>query len=134
IERDGKALDEVTAEYWPEFVRDLLPLGISQLFFFDGERIQQLAEDGSDQQTLSEAIKLLLGVDLIERLNSDLSLYVSRVVADTKRSGEGNSEFHDAQQQVEILGAEILELTAKAAGVQKTLDGIKGEVSSLEQQ
>ena len=134
IERDGKALDEVTAEYWPEFVRDLLPLGISQLFFFAGERIQQLAEDGSDQQTLSDAIILLLGVDLIERLNSDLSLYVSRAVADTKRSGEGNSEFHDAQQQVETLSAEILELTVKAEGVQKTLDDIKGDVSSLEQQ
>ena len=134
VERDGRPLDEVTAEYWHEFVRDLLPLGISQLFFFDGERIQQLAEDGSDQQTLSEAIKLLLGVDLIERLNSDLSLYVSRAVADTKRSGEGNSEFHDAQQQVETLSVEILELTAKAEGVQKTLDGIKGDVSSLEQQ
>ena len=134
VERDGRPLDEVTAEYWHEFVRDLLPLGISQLFFFDGERIQQLAEDGSDQQTLSEATKLLLGVDLIERLNSDLSLYVSRAVAETKRNGEDNNEFHDAQLQVESLGSEISELTAKAEGTQKTLDGIKGEVSVLEQQ
>ncbi len=134
VERDGRPLDEVTAEYWHEFVRDLLPLGISQLFFFDGERIQQLAEDGSDQQTLSEAIKLLLGVDLIERLNSDLSLYVSRALAETKRNGEGNNEFLDAQQQVEILGSEISDLTAKAGTVQTALDGIKGDVNSLEQQ
>ncbi len=134
VERDGKPLDEVTVEYWHEFVRDLLPLGISQLFFFDGERIQQLAEDGSDQQTLSEAIKLLLGVDLIERLNSDLSLYVSRTVAETKRNGDANSDFHDAQQQVQILETEVLELTVKAEGLQTALNEAKGESAVLEQQ
>jgi len=134
VERDGRPLDEVTAEYWHEFVRDLLPLGISQLFFFDGERIQQLAEDGSDQQTLSEAIKLLLGVDLIERLSSDLSLYVSRAVAETKRNDGGNGDFHEAQRQVEVLDSEILELIAKAESLQKALNEVKAETAVLEQQ
>lgn len=79
VDRDGKQLDEVSADHWQEFVRDLLPPGVSQLFFFDGEKIQQLAEDSSDQQTLSEAVKSLLGVDIIERLYADLSIYRSRV-------------------------------------------------------
>src|SRR5581483_10577829 len=111
VQKDGKPLDEVTADYWHEFVRDLLPLGISQLFFFDGERIQQLAEDGTDQQTLSEAIKLLLGVDLIERLNADLSLYVSRTAAETKRDGHDLAEFEQAQLQVDDLNAQLGNLT-----------------------
>jgi DNA sulfur modification protein DndD len=34
--RDGKALDEVSEDYWQDFVRDMVPQGISQLFFFDG--------------------------------------------------------------------------------------------------
>ncbi len=79
VDRDGKQLDEVSADHWQEFVRDLLPPGVSQLFFFDGEKIQQLAEDSSDQQTLSEAVKSLLGVDIIERLYADLSIYRSKV-------------------------------------------------------
>src|SRR5690348_10201548 len=41
VERDGKQLEEVSADHWQEFIRDLLPPGVSQLFFFDGEKIQQ---------------------------------------------------------------------------------------------
>ena len=133
VQRDGNALDEVTAEYWHEFVRDLLPLGISRLFFFDGERIQQLAEDGSDQETLSEAIKLLLGVDLIERLNSDLSLYVMRAGAELKKSTEDNSELQAAQQQVELLGREIAELETKYQDAQQAANVLKGQITVLEQ-
>ena len=64
LQRDGEALDDLGTEHWQDFVRDLIPLGVSQLFFFDGEKIQQLAEDTTDQQTLAEAIKSLLGLDI----------------------------------------------------------------------
>lgn len=76
--KDNLPVDEVSAEYWQDFVRDLMPLGISQLFFFDGEKIQQLAEDASDQQTLADAVKSMLGVDIIERLHTDIGIYRSR--------------------------------------------------------
>lgn len=79
VEKNGKQLEDVSADHWQEFIRDLLPPGVSQLFFFDGEKIQQLAEDSSDQKTLSEAIKSLLGVDIIERLHADLSIYRSKI-------------------------------------------------------
>jgi DNA sulfur modification protein DndD len=79
VERDGTPLDEIAAEHWQDFVRDLIPPGVSQLFFFDGEKIQQLAEDTTDQETLAEAIKSLLGLDLTERLKVDLGIYLSRV-------------------------------------------------------
>lgn len=79
VERDGKPLDEIAAEHWQDFVRDLIPPGVSQLFFFDGEKIQHLAEDTTDQETLAEAIKSLLGLDISERLKVDLGIYFSRV-------------------------------------------------------
>src|SRR5271165_423613 len=78
VERNGAPLDEVSAEHWQDFVRDLLPPGVSSLFFFDGEKIQQLAEDSSDQQTLAAAVKSLLGLDLVERLQADLGIYLGR--------------------------------------------------------
>ena len=91
VTRDGMTLDEVSAEYWQDFVRDMVPPGISQLFFFDGEKIQHLAEDASDQASLSDSIKSLLGLDLIDRLQTDIGYYISRHIApslDRKPQGQ----------------------------------------------
>ncbi len=51
---------------WPQLVEELIPLEISQLFFFDGEKIRALAEDASSSAALSAAVKALLGLDLAE--------------------------------------------------------------------
>src|SRR5206468_4938306 len=32
VKRNGQPLDEVSAEYWQDFVRGLIPCGVSQLF------------------------------------------------------------------------------------------------------
>lgn len=107
VTRDGKALEEVSDEYWQDFVRDMVPPGISQLFFFDGEKIQHLAEDTSDQASLADSIKSLLGLDLIDRLQTDIGYYISRQVApslDRKSSEEIEAlerERDTCQQQLD---------------------------------
>jgi DNA sulfur modification protein DndD len=80
---DGEPLANVESQFWPEFVRSLIPPGVSQLFFFDGEKIKRLAEEESEAETLAESIKALLGLDLVERLQADLDLYNSRYLKKT---------------------------------------------------
>lgn len=72
ITKDGTRLRELTDEQAQAFLNELIPIGVSDLFFFDGEKIKELAED-KDGIALADAIKRLLGLDLIERLNSDLN-------------------------------------------------------------
>lgn len=79
IENNGRPLTDIESEHWQDFLRDLIPPGVSQLFFFDGEKIQHLAEDATDQRALAEAVKSLLGVDLVERLQADLSIHRARL-------------------------------------------------------
>ncbi len=57
----------------------MIPQGVAQLFFFDGEKIQQLAEEASDQQALAEAIKSLLGLEVVEGLHTGLGIYLARL-------------------------------------------------------
>ncbi len=63
--------DPWLSDHWPQLVEDLLPLDISQLFFFDAEKIRSLAEDESSSKALGAAIKSLLGLDIVERLITD---------------------------------------------------------------
>ena len=75
VKKDGKLLEEIGENQWQEFINDLLPIGLSNLFFFDGEKIQNLADDLIDNTQLSNSFKALLGLDLVEKLMSDLEIY-----------------------------------------------------------
>ena len=78
IHKNNEPLSDFEAENWQDFLNELIPIGLSQLFFFDGEKIQGLAEDTSSDILLADSIKSLLGVDLVERLHSDLKIYLNR--------------------------------------------------------
>jgi DNA sulfur modification protein DndD len=75
VKKNNEILSEIDSEQWQDFINDLIPPGLSQLFFFDGEKIQALAEDIVDNKQLSDSFKALLGVDLVEKLKSDLEIY-----------------------------------------------------------
>lgn len=59
---------------WNEHVETFLPRGIAGLFFFDGEQIEALADMDRSRQVLASALAALLGLDLVERLTTDLTV------------------------------------------------------------
>lgn len=75
--KDESLVDDLPEAAWQDFLDGLVPPGVANLFFFDGERIQALAEDESGDR-LKEAVRRLLGLDLVAQLRSDLSRYVGR--------------------------------------------------------
>lgn len=111
IDRDGRPLDEVSSEHWQDFVRDLIPPGVAQLFFFDGEKIQHLADDSSDHRELAEAVKALLGLDIVERLETDLDIYRSRAIK-SLRDVAGGEEVAELEQGLQHLQRTLAELRA----------------------
>ncbi|MDV7639946.1 DNA sulfur modification protein DndD [Acinetobacter baumannii] len=76
LTKNGEQVTSVPQEEWSNFLLELVPIGVSQLFFFDGERIQDMAEDNNS--ALSEAVKTLLGIDLIEKLKFDLNTHLNQ--------------------------------------------------------
>ncbi len=71
---------ELSHEQCQGFLNELIPPGIADLFFFDGEKIAELAEDDSGV-ILQTAVRRLLGIDLISRLKSDLTIFLKRAGA-----------------------------------------------------
>lgn len=74
---DGRHNQSLTST-WNEHVETFLPRGIAGLFFFDGEQIEALADLDKSRQVLSSALDALLGLDLVERLATDLSVIKRR--------------------------------------------------------
>lgn len=119
VKRDGTSLGELGSEQWQDFVRELIPPGVSSLFFFDGEKIQHLAEDSTDQVELAHSIKALLGVHLIERLQADLSIYQGRLAKENGHAASDaelerlNQEVQEAERELSARRAKHQELDAK---------------------
>ncbi|MEM8832411.1 MAG: DNA sulfur modification protein DndD [Cyanobacteria bacterium P01_G01_bin.19] len=77
IEREQR-FDHNLEKNWDEYIENILPLGISNLFLFDGEQVKELAELDTPPPTVVEAINNLLGLELTEKLAVDLSVLVNR--------------------------------------------------------
>ena len=71
IYQDASLVSNLNYEQCQSFLNELIPIGVSDLFFFDGEKIQELANDGSGT-ILADSVRKLHGLDIIERLNADL--------------------------------------------------------------
>lgn len=87
ILNDDEWLNTGLVNIWDEYIENLLPVGISNLFLFDGEQIKELAEQETPPLVVVEAIRGLLGLELSERLAVDLEILVNRKrkeIADAK--------------------------------------------------
>src|SRR5688572_2706762 len=62
------------SETWDEEIERLLPARLSELFFFDGERIEKLADPAQSAIVLRAAVASLLGLDLVDHLAADLDI------------------------------------------------------------
>jgi DNA sulfur modification protein DndD len=65
--------DKHISQNWDEFVNEFIPLTLSDLFFFDGEKIENLAHPDRSAELIKTGIENLLGLDLLSQLHLDLS-------------------------------------------------------------
>ena len=63
--QDGRPVDDIATGQLQDFLMELIPVGLSKLFFFDGEKIQQLAEDEKNNTHLRDSFNSLLGLDIV---------------------------------------------------------------------
>lgn len=103
VRRNGQIPSELNEDQWQDFLKELVPPGVSQLFFFDGEKIQELASAVESDADFEDSMYSLLGLDLIERLDTDLSIYISRKLEESGVEGinEELDELRDERDQFE---------------------------------
>ena len=113
-------------EHWQDRIDELIPIGVSQFFFFDGEDIQKLADDSTHNLHLAESIKALLGINLVDRLQSDLRIYANRLV---KRDSP-----EPVQKEIDGAEAEIAKLNSKLTDAYEYAESLDTQVEKLETQ
>lgn len=144
-------LESALVNIWDEYIENLLPLGISNLFLFDGEQIKELAEQEAPPPVVVDAIRGLLGLELAERLAVDLEILVNRkrkAIADIKdlanleeieqKLKQQQEEYQQESRNLDFIQKHLVEVQKKQ---QEAFDKfiseggkIAGESSQLEKQ
>ena len=73
VVKDGKRVTVQNKEIWQEYIRAAMPPGITQFFFFDGEKIQEIASDDHSEVRLKSSLEAALGIQYINQLATDVA-------------------------------------------------------------
>ena len=72
VVKDGKRVTVQNKEMWQDYINATVPKGITQFFFFDGEKIQEIAADDHSEVRLKNSLEVALGIQYISRLSGDI--------------------------------------------------------------
>lgn len=130
LQQNGIPLKELNYEQCQGFLNELVPPGVADLFFFDGEKISALAEDASGQ-LLKTAVKRLLGLDVIERLATDLTIYLKRQNSLHLESTE-QVRLSEIEAESDRLRLSVEQFRFAADLVKNRVDFISDDIRKLE--
>ena len=100
------------SQTWEEFIGSILPAELVQLFLFDGEKIEALANPERLPDLLRRATEVFLGIGGIESLGNDLKALERRAALKNKNT---SAEFEAARANVTRLEAQARDLDEKLA-------------------
>ena len=116
VEKNG-IVDKYLGESWSYYIEEILPFGIARFFFFNNEKITQLADDTSFEQ-IKSSIKSAIGVSTIEKA-IDHADEVIRRKKNALQAYENSAEYlgyQEVEKQIsdidDRLAAGIKELNA----------------------
>ena len=134
VKKDGQDNTFLT-DNWAMFIENILPSGLSSFFFFDGEKIAELAVENTNAQ-MKESIKTLLGISVLDLLDNDISRIVNRV---GKRSNDKvytkeleilRERKNQTEVALQIIDDHIAETSAQIEEARKKLEKAKVDYTS----
>lgn len=114
VEKDG-VVDKYLGESWSYYIEEILPFGIARFFFFNNEKITQLADDTSFEQ-IKSSIKSAIGVSSIEKAIEHTDEVIRRkknAIAAFENSKE-KVGYQEVEKQIADIDARLAEATKQA--------------------
>ena len=125
VVRDGKRVSVQNQEICQDFIRAAIPPGITQFFFFDGEKIQEIAADDHSEVRLKSSLEAALGIQYINRLASDI-VYIKQ------EERKGFVEISD--EDLDFKQSELKREKSKQARKHQERDALRVELDGFKDQ
>ncbi len=124
-EENFSKLDSLEESEWQTFIDQLLPKGITKLFFFDGEKIQNIADSGNEDKFIKSSFDTLLGLDLVRQLIDDIGISILR---------NSDGETKKILEEIESKTREKQESQNRLDKIKDKQAHLKVEINNLQKQ
>ena len=99
--KENGQYSEFLTKNWAMFIENILPSALSSFYFFDGEKIAELAVDDTNVQ-MKESIRSMLGISVLDVLKNDLGR-VLRNASKKTTNGQAGKDLEELRQKKEEL-------------------------------
>lgn len=115
--------DHVLTDDWDDYLDSILPAELIQLFLFDGEKIESLANPKTLPDMLRRATEVFLGIGGIDSLSKDLVAVERRALLRTK---DTSAEYESAKR-------DLVELERQHSSVSVAIEVLTQSMGSAQQ-
>lgn len=126
--------DNYLSQNWEYYVEELIPFGIAKFFFFDNEKISQIADDDAFDK-IKDSIKSVMGVVTIESLIAHIHKIAkekSNAIRQSKDKGY-QAEYNDALIALETCEKRIRTIMEERASLVPQLEKTNNDLETAEQ-
>lgn len=129
-------LGDVERPHWQQFIEGIIPRGIMQLFFFDGEKVARMAGEegggngGASGEAIRESFGALLGLEQVEQLRADLEVNLARNLTGGGAALRG--EFERAKAEKAEGGRSTSQLRERLAQKMTEIDAVHTQIEAAE--
>lgn len=126
--------DNYLSQNWEYYVEELIPFGIAKFFFFDNEKISQIADDDAFDK-IKDSIKSVMGVVTIESLIAHIQKIAKEkgsAIRQAKDKGY-QAEYNDALIALETCEKRIRTIMEERASLVPQLEKTINDLETAEQ-
>ncbi|MDE1324518.1 DNA sulfur modification protein DndD [Vibrio aestuarianus] len=124
-------LDSLLTDNWNDFVSEFIPQSMSELFFFDGEKIEDLADPTRAAQLLKTGIEALLGLELFTQLSKDLNSQKRRR-QERNLDSSASKKVDELKQRKKILDSNAINIEENIKKVLDTENSLANQLKDIE--
>jgi DNA sulfur modification protein DndD len=134
--QDGQRVSVQSNDIWNDYLKATIPQSITQFFFFDGEKIQEIASDDHSEVRLKASLEAALGIEYINILSKDINYIKNRAKQNFVEVTDTDIEYKAVgikkeQKKMEKLIKERAELTCDLSDFQKKLEDARERFQTI---
>lgn len=134
VEKNG-VIDKYLGESWSYYIEEILPFGIARFFFFNNEKITQLADDTSFEQ-IKSSIKSAIGVSAIEKAieHTDEVIRRKKSALTAFERSEENVGYQEVEKQIQEIDSRLAEATKQANEFERRCETLAATLEAKEKE
>lgn len=126
IVKNGQRISSQTQDIWQEFINNKIPQSVAKFFFFDGEKIQEIAQEEHTEVRLKNSLEAVLGIEHLRRLAED----VTHIKHDERRNFVDitDADIELREKELEVIRGKLKKLDEERDDLYKDINTMNDEL------